>query len=93
MENEIHAIKNGLKGHWNGYFVVVFNDGKVEIWDNKTAFARRMNTNITQVRNWLDKEMNTYNKKGILNIQYCNKCVTTSEKNPCNQDLMSNVEP
>lgn len=84
MENEIHAIKNGLKGHWSGYFVVVFNDGKVEIWDNKTAFARRMNTNITQIRNWLDKKMNTYNKKGILNIQYCNKCVTTSEKNPCN---------
>lgn len=84
MENEIHAIKNGLKGNWCGYFVVAFNNGKIEIWDNKSAFARRMNTNLTQVRNWLDKGMKTYNKKGILNIQYCDKCVTTSEKNPCN---------
>lgn len=95
-ENEIHAIKNNLKGVWNGEFIVVFNDGKIELWDNQRDFARRINTSHAQVRNWLNKGVNSFKKYGILNLSYCNKCRTTSEsilKEKYLNEEASSVEP
>lgn len=95
-ENEMHAIKNKLKGVWHDEFIVVFDDGKIELWDNQSDFARRMGTNHTQVRNWLNKNYTTFKKYGILNLSYCNKCRTTSEsvfKEKALKEEMSSVEP
>lgn len=95
-ENEVHAIKNNLKGVWKGEFIVVFNDGKIELWDNQRDFARRINTSHTQVRNWLNKGVNSFKKYGILNLSYCDKCRTTSEsviKEKHLNEEVSSVEP
>lgn len=73
VENEIHAIKLGLKGIWRGEFKVVYMNGEVEVYDNKKAFARQIGTSDTQVRNWLDKGTKSYMKYGIQEIYYCNK--------------------
>ena len=71
-ENEIHAIKMQLKGTWKGEFKVVYNDGTEEILDNQRAFARKIGTSHTQVRNWLNKGTKTYWKYNIKELCYCN---------------------
>ena len=73
IENEMHAIKLGLKGVWHGDFKVIYTDGRVEIHDNKRNFARQIGTSHTQVRNWLDKGVKTYIKYNIQEMYYCDK--------------------
>lgn len=95
-ENEIHAIRNKLKGSWRGEFIVVFEDGKIELWENQRDFARRINTSHTQVRNWLNNGVQSFKKYGILNLSYCDKCRTTSEsviKEKNFNEQASSVEP
>lgn len=71
-ENELHAIKLGLKGIWRGNFKVIYDNGEEEIHDNQRAFARKIKTSSTQVRNWLNKNSKTFTKHGIKEIYYCN---------------------
>lgn len=71
-ENELHAIKLGLKGTWKGYFRVKYEYGREEIWDNQRAFARKIGTSHTQVRNWLNKGVKTFTKYNIKEMCYCN---------------------
>ena len=78
-ENEIHAIKNGLKGIWNGYFKVEYNNGEIEIYDNQSLFARKIGVSKTTIRNWLQHLSSTYSKRNIKNIYFCDKSSTTSE--------------
>ena len=79
IDNEIHAIKNGLKGSWRGEFKVIYFDGKEEVWDNQKAFARYIGTNSTKIRYWLNKNVKTYFKYNIKEIYFCNKSSKTIE--------------
>lgn len=78
-ENEIHAIKNGLKGTWNGYFKVEYDNGDIEYYDNQSEFGRSIGVTKTTVRHWLQGNYHGYRKRGIRNICFCNKSSTTSE--------------
>lgn len=79
-ENEIHAIKNGLVGVWRGYFKVEYDNGTIEYHDNQTAFAQSVGVSKTTVRYWLQgKYPNSYRKRGIREICFCDKSSTTSE--------------
>lgn len=78
-ENEMHAIKNNLKGSWNGNFIVEYGNGEIEIKDNQRAFSREIGVSKTLVRKWLAGEYDTYKKLGIRNIYFCNKSSTTIE--------------
>lgn len=79
-ENEMHAIKNGLKGVWHGSFKVEYCDGRVEYRDNQSEFARLIGVSKTTIRNWLKgKYKHTCIKRGIKNICFCDKSSTTIE--------------
>lgn len=78
-ENEIHAIKNNLKGIWRGEFKVEYENGDTKIKDNQTAFSREVGVSKTTIRNWLGGKNTTYTKLGIRNIYFCDKSSTTIE--------------
>ena len=70
-ENEIHAIRNNLKGVWRGEFAVEYNDNLFAVIKcNQSEFARELGVSKTLVRLWLNKKSTTYTNYNIRNIYF-----------------------
>lgn len=71
-ENELHAIRLGLKGTYAGWYEVIYSDGTVEKYDNYVTLGRKIGISPGSVSDWVKGLSKSYKKYGILDIHRCN---------------------
>lgn len=69
-ENEKHAFKTGLKHKTNKPFIVRFDDGHIEYFQNQDSLAKRLRVTQQKVSSWMNNKSKTYEYFGILYFMY-----------------------
>lgn len=68
IQNELYSHKFGRKEYKP--YMVLYNNGKTDIFDVKRELAQKLNVTSTLIKHWLHNESDTYKKYGIKQIYY-----------------------
>lgn len=68
LQNERHSRINGTKPYKP--FIVIYNNGKIEIFEFKSDLAQKLNVSNTTIKFWLHNKNSGYLKYNIKKISY-----------------------